>query len=64
MPSSVGLFAHLLDRRHMLISPATFTAGLIVPREGLAIMITDKLEDIVLNVFLPLVGYSVTSGES
>ena len=34
-----------------------FIAGLIVPREGgLAILITEKLEDMVSIIFLPLVG--------
>lgn len=36
--------------------PGAFVAGLIVPREGgLAITITEKLEDMVSIIFLPLV---------
>lgn len=52
---------------HMLISysfPGAFIAGLIVPREGgLAIMITEKLEDMVSIIFLPLVGLYDVGGE-
>ena len=34
-----------------------FIAGLVVPREGgLAIALTEKLEDMVSIIFLPLVG--------
>jgi Kef-type K+ transport system membrane component KefB len=52
MPTSYANF--------ILISPGAFIAGLIVPREGgLAIMITEKLEDMVSIIFLPLVGYSL-----
>jgi hypothetical protein len=41
-----------------LLSKGAFIAGLIVPREGgLAITITEKLEDMVSIIFLPLVSF-------
>lgn len=40
------------------MSVGAFLAGLIVPREGgLAIALTEKLEDMVTVLFLPLVSY-------
>jgi len=61
MPSSVGLALMPTSYANFIkISPGAFIAGLIVPREGgLAIMITEKLEDMVSIIFLPLVGYSL-----
>lgn len=38
------------------VQPGAFLAGLVVPREGgLAISLTEKLEDFVSIIFLPLV---------
>jgi Kef-type K+ transport system membrane component KefB len=52
-------YAYVICQFH-IFSPGAFIAGLIVPREGgLAIMITEKLEDMVSIIFLPLVGYSL-----
>lgn len=42
--------------RHCLCSAGAFVTGIIVPREGgLAIALTEKLEDMVAIIFLPLV---------
>lgn len=46
------------------ISLGAFISGMIVPREGgLAIALTEKLEDMVTIVFLPLVSCLAPSGE-
>ena len=40
----------------LMSAPGAFLAGLVVPREGnLAIVLTEKLEDMVAIIFLPLV---------
>lgn len=48
---------YLLDHECALTSSlGAFLAGLVVPREGgLAITLTEKLEDMVAIIFLPLV---------
>ena len=50
------LVFHSITPILLLDSQGAFVAGLIVPREGgLAITITEKLEDMVSIIFLPLV---------
>jgi Kef-type K+ transport system membrane component KefB len=42
-----------------MLSTGAFLAGIIVPRDGgLAISLTEKLEDMVSIIFLPLVSLS------
>ena len=49
-------FIHLSSISFLLWVLGAFLAGIIVPREGgLAISLTEKLEDMVTIVFLPLV---------
>ena len=54
-----SLWAYMLLRKLRSDIVGAFLVGIIVPREGgLAITLTEKLEDMVSIVFLPLVCYS------
>ena len=60
MPFSVGLMPiHICGQSHHIsVCIGAFVAGIIVPREGgLAIALTEKLEDMVTIIFLPLVRF-------
>lgn len=47
-------------KRNIIVLSGGFLGGLIIPRDGgLAIALTEKLEDIVSIVFLPLVSFAV-----
>ena len=50
--------SHIRSIHLISVLIGAFVAGIIVPREGgLAIALTEKLEDMVAIIFLPLVGF-------
>jgi len=57
---SLVRFSSILLKASLITPIGAFVAGIIVPREGgLAISITEKLEDMVSIIFLPLVSFTL-----